>query len=35
MSIDFWMSLQLQWDLHHAQQEEMPILKKNDPVRTL
>lgn len=26
-SADFWMNLQLRWDLHHAQQEESKDLK--------
>ena len=32
MSADFWMNLQLRWDLYHAQQEEMAILKKFEPL---
>jgi plasmid maintenance system antidote protein VapI len=28
MSADFWMNLQLRWDLYHAQREETAILKK-------
>ena len=27
-SADFWMSLQLRWDLYHAQQEEAKELKR-------
>jgi antitoxin HigA-1 len=34
MSVDFWMSLQLRWHLHHAQQEEAAILKKIKRVHT-
>ena len=26
MTPDFWMNLQLRWDLYHAQQDEQPIL---------
>jgi hypothetical protein len=29
MSVDFWMKLQMRWDLYHAQQEGMAILKKS------
>lgn len=28
MSADFWMNLQLRWDLYHAQQEERNILEQ-------
>jgi plasmid maintenance system antidote protein VapI len=34
MSADFWMNLQMRWDMYHAQQEEIAILKKIEPVRT-
>ena len=34
MSADFWMHLQMRWDIYHVQQEEIAILKKNHPVRT-
>ncbi|MBZ0167899.1 XRE family transcriptional regulator [Candidatus Methylomirabilis lanthanidiphila] len=27
MSPDFWLSLQLRWDLYHAQQSEAPTLR--------
>lgn len=27
-SSDFWMSLQLRWDLHHAQRAEAEVLKR-------
>jgi addiction module HigA family antidote len=26
-SVDYWMNIQLRWDLYFAQQEEMPILE--------
>lgn len=35
MSADFWMNLQLRWDLFFAQQDEMNILKKIRPVETV
>jgi addiction module HigA family antidote len=28
MLTDFWMNLQLRWDMYHAQQEDAAILKK-------
>jgi addiction module HigA family antidote len=31
MSADFWMTLQLRWDLYHAQQEEADALEKIHP----
>jgi addiction module HigA family antidote len=31
MSADFWMNLQLRWDLYFAQQEEVNVLKKIRP----
>jgi len=34
MSADFWINLQMRWDMFHAQQEETAILKKIEPVRT-
>jgi addiction module HigA family antidote len=34
MSADFWMNLQLRWDMYHAQQEDAAILKKIQPVCT-
>jgi antitoxin HigA-1 len=34
MSPDFWMNLQLRWDMYFAQQEEKEVLKKIEPVRT-
>src|SRR3990172_10209179 len=32
LSADFWMNLQLRWDLFFAQQDEMSILKTIQPV---
>ncbi len=34
MSADFWMNLQLRWDLFFAQQAEMSVLKTIRPVET-
>jgi addiction module HigA family antidote len=34
MSTDFWMNLQLRWDIDHAQQEDAAILKKIQQVCT-
>jgi antitoxin HigA-1 len=34
MSADFWMNLQMRWDMYHVQQEETAILKKIEPVHT-
>ena len=34
MSADFWMNLQMRWDMYHAKQEETAILKKIVPVHT-
>jgi addiction module HigA family antidote len=34
MSADFWMTLQLRWDLYQAQQEEAEALAKIHPYRT-
>ena len=34
MSADFWMNLQMRWDMYHAQQEETAILKKIESVHT-
>jgi plasmid maintenance system antidote protein VapI len=31
MSADFWMNLQLRWDLYHAQQAEQDDLKNIRP----
>ena len=33
LSADFWMNLQLRWDMYFAQQEEKAVLKKIEPVR--
>jgi addiction module HigA family antidote len=35
MSADFWMNLQLRWDLFFAQQAEMNILKTIQPMETV
>lgn len=35
VSADFWMSLQMRWDLYHAQQEERRELKTIQPYATL
>lgn len=35
MSADFWMNLQLRWDLFFAQQAEMSILKTIHPVESV
>jgi addiction module HigA family antidote len=34
MSVDFWMNLQLRWDLYYAQQDEGDELKKIRPHTT-
>ena len=34
LSTDFWMNLQMRWDMYHAQQEDAAILKKIQPVCT-
>jgi plasmid maintenance system antidote protein VapI len=31
MTPDFWMNLQLRWDLYHAQQTEQKILSRIEP----
>lgn len=31
MTPDFWMNLQLRWDLYHSQQAEQPILERIAP----
>jgi addiction module HigA family antidote len=33
-SADFWMNLQLRWDLYHAKQEEADALKKIRTIRS-
>ncbi len=33
MSADFWMNVQLRWDLYHAQQSEGKYLRKIQPYR--
>ena len=35
MSADFWMNLQLRWDLYFAQQHENKVLKTIHPYSTL
>jgi len=35
MSADFWMNLQLRWDLYFAQQDETNVLKTIHPYSTL
>jgi len=35
MSADFWMNLQLRWDLYFAQQDERSVLKKIQPYANL
>jgi addiction module HigA family antidote len=35
MSADFWMNLQLRWDLYFAQQDENNVLKSIHPYSTL
>jgi len=34
MTADFWMNLQLRWDLYHAQQTEMRELEAIQPLST-
>jgi addiction module HigA family antidote len=34
MSPDFWMNLQLRWDLYFAREQEKPVLKTIEPVNT-
>src|SRR6266511_6489933 len=35
MSADFWMNLQLRWDLYFAQQDEVKVLEKIHPYSTV
>jgi addiction module HigA family antidote len=35
MSADFWMNLQLRWDLYFARQEENKVLQRIQPYSTL
>ena len=35
ISTDFWMNLQVRWDMYSAQQEEVEILKTIKPIRPL
>lgn len=32
MSAEFWMNLQLRWDMYFAQQDELPVLKTIKPL---
>ena len=32
MSADFWMNVQLRWDMYFAQQEETPVLETIQPL---
>ena len=34
-SADFWMNLQLRWDLYHAQNDELKILTKIKPYQSV
>ncbi|OGP65404.1 MAG: addiction module antidote protein, HigA family [Deltaproteobacteria bacterium RBG_13_47_9] len=33
VSADFWMNLQLRWDLYHAEQSESKVLRKIHPYK--
>ena len=33
MSAEFWMNLQLRWDMYFAQQEEVSVLKAIEPLQ--
>jgi antitoxin HigA-1 len=35
MSADFWMNVQLRWDLYFAQQDEVKVLEKIRPYSTV
>jgi addiction module HigA family antidote len=35
MSADFWINLQLRWDLYFAQQAENKVLERNHPYSTM
>lgn len=35
MSPDFWMSLQMRWDLYHVQQDESSDIKAIEPFKSL
>ena len=35
MPADFWMNLQMRWDMYSAQQDEMAILKTIEPFRPI
>lgn len=32
MTPDFWLNLQLRWDIYHSQQTEQPVLERITPV---
>ena len=34
MSADFWMNLQIRWDMYFAQRDEIPVLKTIQPLRS-
>jgi len=34
MSADFWMNLQIRWDMYFAQQDENAVLKTIEPLHT-
>jgi len=34
MSADFWMNLQIRWDMYFAQQDESAVLKTIEPLHT-
>ena len=34
MSADFWMNLQIRWDMYIAQQDEITVLKTIQPLRS-
>ena len=34
MSAEFWMNLQVRWDMYFAQQDEMAVLKTIEPLKT-
>jgi len=35
MSADFWINLQVRWDMYFAQQDEITVLKTIEPLHTL
>lgn len=34
MSPDFWLNLQVRWDLYHAQRKEADVLEKIEPLKS-